>query len=67
MFICLVYFFFFFFFLIRKMIRSVTLIRGTIRTVSFLIRCTPSERVRQSAGGREKEERAVGVKGRKKR
>ena len=33
---------FLFFLLIRKMIRSVTLIRGTIRTVSFLIRCTPS-------------------------
>ena len=34
---------FLFFLLIRKMIRSVTLIRGTIRTVSFLIRCTPKD------------------------
>jgi hypothetical protein len=42
MFICLVFSFFFFFLLIRKMIRSMTLIRETIRTVTFLIRCTPN-------------------------
>ena len=42
MFICLVFFLFFFLLLIRKMIRSVILIYETIRTVSFLIRCTPT-------------------------
>ena len=40
MFICLVLFFIFLLF--RKMIRSVTLIRETIQTVSFLIRCSPT-------------------------
>jgi len=38
-FICLV---FFFFLLIWKMISYVTLLRETIRTVSFLIRCGPN-------------------------